>query len=187
MCGFSVHQHINIEIKAICSNQDRIRDILKIRHAKFLGKDHQFDTYYRVQHGRLKLREGHIENALIYYERENATGTKKSEVILYKIKQESQLKEILTAALGVLIVVDKQREIYFVDGNVKIHIDMVRDLGNFIEIEAIDTNGSIGEQRLLEQCREYIGLFGITEHELVDGSYSDLLLKNKTNKNGLVI
>ena len=102
-----------IEIKARCENPDKIRKILIARNAKFIGKDHQIDTYFKVNRGRLKLREGKIENYLIHYDRENAKGPKKSSVLLFKTDPGSSLKSILTKALGVLIVVEKQREIYW--------------------------------------------------------------------------
>ena len=66
--------HINIEIKAKSNNQDIIREILKSRNADFKGIDHQIDTYFKVNNGRLKLREGKIENHLIHYQRENKEG-----------------------------------------------------------------------------------------------------------------
>ena len=57
-------EHINIEIKAKCLNQIRIREIIKSHKADFKGIDHQIDTYFKVSSGRLKLREGNIENYL---------------------------------------------------------------------------------------------------------------------------
>ncbi|HFD33211.1 MAG TPA: CYTH domain-containing protein, partial [Gammaproteobacteria bacterium] len=53
----------------------------------------------------------------------------------------------LTAALGIFKIVDKQRRIYFI-GNVKFHIDEVKGLGSFVEIEAIDEDGNIGLEKL---------------------------------------
>jgi adenylate cyclase, class 2 len=167
---------IIIEIKAKCSNQNKIRDILTSHQALFKGTDHQIDTYFKVNHGRLKLREGNIENHLIYYERENTATPKKSEVTLFKTEPGSPLKDILIQSLGILVVVDKQREIYFID-NVKFHIDSVKDLGTFVEIEAIDDNGSIGKEKLHEQCQHYLDLFQINPPDLISVSYSDLLLK----------
>jgi adenylate cyclase class 2 len=167
---------IIIEIKAKCSNQASIRNILLTRNASFKGTDHQIDTYFKVNQGRLKLREGNIENHLIYYERENTATPKKSEVILFKTDPGSPLKGILTQSLGILVAVDKQREIYFID-NVKFHIDTVKDLGTFVEIEAIDDNGSIGKEKLREQCQYYLDLFQIQSSDLISFSYSDLLLK----------
>jgi predicted adenylyl cyclase CyaB len=167
--------HINIEIKARSSNHARIREILASKGADYKGRDHQIDTYLNVANGRLKIREGNIENSLVYYEREDIEGPKQSNVTLVRLSPHSGLKELLTKALGVLVVVDKQREIYFV-GNVKLHIDSVRGLGNFVEIEAIDEEGRFGRDKLLEQCQHYVDLFGISPSELISTSYSDLLL-----------
>lgn len=167
-------KNVNIEIKARCHDQNKVRDVLRSRSAVFIGKDHQLDTYFKAPHGRLKLREGNIENALIYYERKDDHGPKKSSVILYKDPGPA-LKDILTNAMGVLVVVDKQRDIYFIE-NVKFHLDIVEGLGAFVEIEAIDEDGRIGEAKLLEQCRFYLDLFQIEASDLIPSSYSDMLL-----------
>jgi len=167
--------HLNIEIKARTTEPDKIREILKSNSADFIGVDRQVDTYFNVASGRLKLREGNIDNHLIYYERENTMGPKKSSVMLYKNNPDSNLKELLTKALGVLVVVDKHREIYFI-GNVKFHLDNVVGLGTFVEIEAIDKEGTIGNEKLLEQCNYYLNLLLVSKEDLLATSYSDLLL-----------
>lgn len=167
--------HINIEIKARCNNSTRIRKILRSKRANFHGKGHQIDTYFKVPNGRLKLREGNVENYLIHYKRENKKGPKQSNVTLFKTSSDPLLKEVLSKSLGILVVVDKQREIYFI-GNVKFHIDNVKGLGSFVEIEAIDKDGSLGKDKLLQQCTRYIDLFHIEDRDLISVSYSDLLL-----------
>lgn len=169
-------KRLNIEIKAKCSNHEKIRSILKSHNADFKGTDHQIDTYFKVNNGRLKLREGNIENFLVFYERENKEGPKQSNVILFKSDPTSSLKEILLKSLEVLVAVDKQREIYFIE-NVKFHIDTVKNLGTFMEIEAIDSDGTFGKEKLFEQCENYFKLFDIPKDDLVSGSYSDLLLQ----------
>lgn len=176
--------HMNIEFKARCSNPGQIRKILKSRQARFIGTDHQIDTYFTVETGRLKLREGNIENSLIYYERSDTTKPKQSEVTLYRpnLSNISSLKEILKKSIGINVVVDKKREIYFID-NVKFHIDSVKHLehlgSTFVEVEAIDEDGSIGITKLEEQCQFYLDLFSISEKDLISKSYSDLLLIEK--------
>lgn len=171
--------HLNVEIKARCGNKDSVRSYLLAHKADYKGLDHQIDTYFKVASGRLKLREGNIENYLIHYERSNQEGPKESQVILYNSKPGSALKEVLTKALGVLVVVDKQREIYFID-NVKFHIDTIVGLGGFVEIEAIDEDGTIGRKKLHEQCSSYLAGLGIKDDELVSVSYSDLLMVEDT-------
>jgi len=174
---------LNIEIKARCHDPEHIRQILVQRNAIFKGNDHQIDTYFICKHGRLKLREGNIEHHLIHYDREDKAGPKKSMVTLYRSPSDSTLKEMLTKSLGILVVVDKKREIYFID-NIKFHIDIVKYLGSFVEIEAIDNTGEIGQYRLQKQCEEYIELFQIPLDDLIKVSYSDMLLKLR-NENPL--
>lgn len=165
-----------IEIKAFCKEQEKIRDILNSENAIFKGRDHQVDTYFNVPNGRLKLREGSIENNLIHYERSDQKGPKSSSVLLYKSDLDSNLKQILERSLGVLTVINKQREIYFID-NIKFHIDEVKDLGSFVEIEAIDETGTIAKEKLKEQCEHYLEKFALKNEDLVECSYSDLLIK----------
>jgi len=140
----------------------------------FQGEDHQIDTYFNVAKGRLKLREGNIENALINYDREDTADSKKSEIILYQHQPNKTLKEILTLQLGVKIIVDKKRKIYFID-NVKFHFDTVENLGTFIEVEAIDNSERFTIEELKEQCEKYYKFFELNKSDLIDKSYSDLI------------
>lgn len=169
---------INSEIKAKCDNQARVREYLVSQGADFKGTDHQIDTYFTVGRGRLKLREGSIENNLIFYERNDDAGPKQSTITFSPIEKGSSIRAVLEKALGVRVVVDKQREIYFI-GNVKFHLDKVEGLGTFMEIEAIDWDGKIGANKLREQCEHYAKELGITQIDLVIGSYSDLLLQKQ--------
>ncbi len=173
-------EHINIEIKASCSDPEKIRAILKEKGADFKGTDHQIDTYFHSRGGRLKLREGKIENNLIHYYRSNEEGPKLSEVSLFKSEPGSGLKDILVKSMGVMIVIDKMREIYFIN-NVKFHLDQVQDLGSFLEIEAINEPGDMDQSKLEVQCDQYLQLFEIESKDLIAVSYSDLLMeKNKS-------
>lgn len=168
--------HINIEIKASCTEPKRIKNILELQGADFHGIDHQIDTYFQARNARLKLREGNIENALIFYQRSDQSGPKQSDVILYHPSETASLKAALSAAIGVKVVVDKKRAIYFID-NVKFHVDEVQGLGSFVEIEAIDSDGSLGVAHLREQCDFYIQLLNIKDTDLLENSYSDMLLE----------
>lgn len=174
----SKQMHINFEFKAKHSAIGEAEKILLQQQPLFVGEDHQIDTYFNVPNGRLKLREGTIEQALIFYQRTNVAGAKQSNVILYKHPADAALKQVLTHSLGIKTVVDKRRRIYFID-NVKFHFDTVQDLGTFLEVEAIDKDGSIGTEKLQEQCRHYQRLLGVAEEDFVAESYSDLLLAKK--------
>ena len=168
---------INVEIKAVCSDPGRIMDLLRQMNAEFKGRDHQVDTYFKVTKGRLKLREGDIENNLIYYERPDMEGPKTSRCILLGTMAGDELKEILTEAMGVKVVVEKIREIYFI-GNIKIHVDEVGGLGTFVEIEAQGSGDEYSEEQLLLQCNMLKEQMGIGEEDLLHYSYSDMIMQN---------
>lgn len=167
---------LNIEIKARCDQPDRICNILREHNADFKGTDHQIDTYFDIPEGRLKLRQGTIESNLIFYKRNNQSGPKASTINLVPAEHPDKLLTLLDNALNTKVVVDKQRQIYFID-NVKFHIDQVKELGHFVEIEAIDEDGTIGEEKLRDQCQKYLKLFDISNDQLISYSYSDMLLE----------
>ncbi len=56
---------LNFEFKAKTEDLDDLEKKLLILNPTFIGEDNQTDTYFNVTQGRLKLREGNIENALI--------------------------------------------------------------------------------------------------------------------------
>lgn len=170
-----VSAHLNVEIKARCHNPSEKLLRLAALGADHQGEDHQVDTYFVVADGRLKLRQGNIENSLIHYARTDHSGPKESHVTLYQAAEAGQLLAVLSAALDLLVVVDKKRQILWID-NVKFHVDKVSGLGSFVEIEAIDLTGSIGRAELLRQCRSYMQNLGIEDSELEARSYSDLLM-----------
>ncbi len=168
---------LNVEIKAKVKNLSEARKYLLSQNADFRGTDHQIDTYFNTPKGRLKLREGNIECSLIGYHRENQAEAKRSDIGLQKLDPSTAqgIREALTMTIGQRVVVDKSREIYFID-NVKFHLDNVKGLGEFVEIEAIDSVGNIGEEKLREQCKNYQELLGIQTEQLLTHSYSELIL-----------
>lgn len=177
--GFLYLHHmpiLNIEFKARTNNLESLEKLLLEQKPEFIGEDYQIDTYFNVTGGRLKLREGNIENALIHYEREDFAGAKSSHVLLYQHQPDKTLKEILIKTLGIKTVVDKKRRIYFIN-NVKFHFDTVKNLGTFVEVEAIDRDGSIGKEKLQAQSDTYAALFAIQATDFCSISYSDMILQ----------
>jgi len=167
--------HLNVEIKARSTRLGEIRRRLLARNAAFKGTDVQLDTYFHCPHGRLKLRQGNIECSLIFYQRPDQAGPKPSQVHLYHPHGPVQdLYGALAAAYGIWREVRKSREIYFID-NVKFHLDTVEGLGTFVEIEAIDLAGDLGQAYLQAQCETYLALFEVQAEDLLEQSYSDLL------------
>jgi adenylate cyclase class 2 len=172
-------QGTNVEFKARMRDEKRVRAALKSLRPRVAGTDHQVDTYFNTPSGRLKLRQGNIENALIFYQRQNAAKVRPSHVLLCEFSDPAQtraLKKVLASALGIAAVVDKIREIYFVD-NIKIHLDRVRVLGKFLEVEAYVKEGSL--RRARKQAEQIKDLFGVIAEDILPHSYSDLILNRR--------
>jgi adenylate cyclase class 2 len=176
--------HLNVELKARCDDPERVRRVLADAGATFHGVDAQRDVYFTVPAGRLKLRRGTIERALVFYQRGDQAGSRRSAVTMARLEAmapelDQALEETLSAALGVHAVVEKRREIRFVD-NVKFHLDEVPGLGAFVEIEAIDLDGTRGEVRLRAQCETWQERLGLAPADLVADSYADFAALSST-------
>jgi homotetrameric cytidine deaminase len=136
----------------------------------------QRDTYFERARGRLKLREqdgGREAGArLIAYNRPDDEAARTSAYRLAEVAEPAAVREALDAAFGTLVVVEKRRHLLLYE-NVRIHLDDVRDLGSFVELEAVAAPDSdlSREHELVARLREELAL-----GEAVASSYSDLLL-----------
>lgn len=171
-------QHLNFEVKARTNRHAAIRAWLLANGAESHGTDWQTDTYFHLPPGagRLKLRQGNIENNLIHYHRANDAQARMSDVALSPVTDATSLKNILERALGILVEVHKRREIYFIQ-NVKFHLDELEGLGHFVEIEAIATSSAVSFQHLQAQCAHYMTAFEIESRDILAESYSDMLMQ----------
>jgi predicted adenylyl cyclase CyaB len=122
----------------------------------------------------LKLREIDDDTAqLVGYFRPDGIEAKLSDYRLTEVQDAQSLKQTLAAALGVLIVVDKRREIFLYD-NVRIHLDQVAGLGTFLEFEAV-----LSEQIDADHGQQQVAFlreqFGLLPADLLANSYAELL------------
>ena len=165
---------LSIELKARCEDLGRLRERCESLGAESQEPERQIDTYFRVAHGRLKLRESLRSGAeLIYYTRADVAGARESHYEIYQVEDAEGLKTILKRSLGVQGVVAKRREI-FVVGNVRIHLDKVQNLGTFVELEGVVDH----QAELLHIADEVRGMqqaLGIEAGSLVKESYADLI------------
>ena len=171
----------NIEVKARIDDHEPVRRILRDIGADFRGTDQQIDTYYRSARGRLKVRQGTIENCIVWYRRPNTAEPKQCDYRILTFPAESdasaELAVLLGEALETVIRVEC-REIYFL-GNIKIHLDSIEKLGCYLEIEAIGSPGMSPED-LQHQCEELLTRFEIPPSCLVECSYADLAMEYPT-------
>jgi len=169
-------EHEIMELKAKVHDLEVVRRRLTRLGALHVGTFRQIDVYFNALEGRLKLREVEGKNnaELIYYERENIAGPKRSNVFILKIQDPKVFKNLLKRLLKTSAIVEKIREIYRYQGT-QIHLDTVEKLGNFVEFErktAAGERATKKNQRILEKLMEKLG---INSESLEKLSYSDLI------------
>ncbi len=173
----------NIEIKA------RARDFNEIRARAAALADRpvqvisQEDTFFSVPQGRLKLRVRKPDPAqLIYYERPDQDGPKRSDYQIFETEDAEHLRLTLARALGIRGVVRKTRYLYLV-GQTRVHVDDVEGLGQFMELEVVlhpgqpDAEGQAIAHDLMLQL-------GVEPSDLLEGAYMDLLEQRQEPPNG---
>jgi adenylate cyclase, class 2 len=150
----------NLERKARCADLQAAAVALHRLGARYEDMLEQTDVYFRVPHGRLKLRTTTGQSAvLIWYERPDDPSASWSQYHLVPVSDPVALRAALAAALGERGEVRKRRALWLWH-NVRIHLDDVAGLGTFIEFEAVMTAGEedATAQARLEQLAAALGL-----------------------------
>ncbi|HUH95825.1 MAG TPA: class IV adenylate cyclase [Anaerolineales bacterium] len=164
----------NIEIKA------RARDFAELkRRAEALSDSTlevipQEDTFFVTLQGRLKLRVLAPARAqLVYYERPDREGPKRSDYFIFNTDDPENLKRVLELALGIRGVVRKTRYLYRI-GQTRVHLDEVEGLGQFMELEVVlrDDQSEAEGHRIAGDLMQKLG---IAPADLIEGAYMDLL------------
>lgn len=164
----------NIEIKARVTDLESLRKQVEALSDTAGELIPQEDTFFHTPSGRLKLRMMAPDNGqLIYYERSDKAGPKRSDYLISVTHEPESLEAVLSAALGVRGQVRKERWLYWA-GHTRIHLDRVEGLGTFIELEVVLQPGQSAEEgrRAAEALMQQLGL---QETDLIEGAYIDLL------------
>ena len=166
----------NIEIKA------RVRDFPELKRRAEALSDlpleviPQEDTFFVTPKGRLKLRVLAPDRAqLVYYERPDQDGPKRSDYFIFNTNDPENLKTALKLALGIRGVVKKTRYLYMV-GQTRVHLDDVEGLGQFMELEVVLRDDQSDEEGQAI-ANDLMKKLGIEPTDLIEGAYMDLLEK----------
>lgn len=163
----------NIELKLKIESFETLLPKIQ-REAKFTGTLHQTDTYFLLGSKRLKVREEENKSELIYYVRKNTENSKDSVYYVFRLNRRfvSFAKKALGAIFGTKKIVKKRRDLYLYE-NTRIHIDTVKDFGNFLELETVVKDEKQYADFAKEQER-IISLLGLREYQKISCSYSDM-------------
>jgi len=172
--GRVVRVLVNVEIKARVSDLNTMRDLVERVADGPAQVLIQRDVFFQTPRGRLKLRVlGPGEGQLVYYERQDKAGPRRSDYMIEPTADPSSLERLLGECLGVRGVVTKERRLYWA-GNTRIHLDHVEGLGEFLELEVMLKPGQSVEEGA-QRAHELMGQLGIGDADLVDVAYMDLL------------
>jgi adenylate cyclase, class 2 len=166
----------NIELKATDADPSASLEICRALGAEDCGTIAQRDTYFKVAHGGLKLREEQPGRPhLIQFERASEPQQRESQYRIVEVDDPDTLIAALTDVLGVRVVVAKRRRL-FLWRNVRIHLDRVQGLGDFIELEAVAPTDSdlVHEHELVAELRTALT---ITDERLIGLGYAERLLR----------
>lgn len=169
----------NLEIKVRTFNIEEIKKKVLEINADDFGLLHQVDTYFIVGEKRLKLREQKDKSYLVYYVRPNTLDSKfcKYTIINIPMYFTKITKQILSLIFGIKIIVNKTRNL-FIYKNTRIHLDEVKDLGLYAELETVIKNNDDTEE-LTKEHNFVIQTLGLDKLESIKKSYSDLLLSKE--------
>ena len=166
----------NLEIKAAVPSLAACRARLRrLREAAPHAMLRQTDWYFDVPRGRMKLREivtaGARTAELIIYRRPDTNRARTSRFVRLPAEECAATRRLLAGMFGVSVSVRKQREVWLY-ATARIHLDRVRGLGTFIEIEVVVSEGMRQARRVMTALRAALG---IEARDLVGPSYSDLI------------
>jgi adenylate cyclase len=164
----------NVEIKARVADPAALRArvaALATAPPVWIG---QRDTFFAVPRGRLKLRRfDDGTGRLIFYERDDTTGPKTSFYSMSTCPDAREMEAVLTRALGVRGIVEKRRELFMI-GRTRVHLDDVRGLGHFLELEVVLREGEPAADGDRE-AHDLMVKLGVPAAALVAPAYIDLL------------
>jgi homotetrameric cytidine deaminase len=162
----------NIELKAFDPDPERSLAVVLGLGARDRGVIRQRDTYFRVNSGRLKLREEEPGGAtLVQYDRVDSDEARESRYRLIPVDDPGELCRALESSLGVLAIVEKERHLLLWQ-NVRIHLDRVDGLGDFLELEGVATADSdLAEE--LDRVARLTEALDLVPERMLRNSYSD--------------
>jgi adenylate cyclase class IV len=115
---------------------------------------------------------------LIWYNRAQVAGPKKSDIIIVNVSTVPELHALLATMLGVKNHVEKRRELYLI-GRTRIHLDTLSDGRQFIEVEVVMRRRE-DPRSASKEAEEIKARLGIKDTDLIVGSYADMFTFTST-------
>ena len=161
---------VNLEIKVALTSHKKVKAVLKEIGAEFKGILTQKDIYYKSPGCLLKMRIQNDRTELIRYNRVESGDTRWSDydVILLSGKK---VPDFFNNILKTETVVQKKRELWLYD-NTRIHLDTVKGLGYFLELETLVLKGRKDAEK---RFNEMVKVLSLDFDRQIRSSYRNLM------------
>lgn len=164
----------NIELKLRVVSLEPFRLAARCLGLRQLADEWQRDTYFRCASGRLKLREFRDRQAeLIWYRRADQAEARASDYQIVPVSAAAELTQLLEQACGLRCVVVKHREVWLYH-NVRLHLDRVQRLGEYVELESV-VGPEVDEPLAWRRLRALLDQLPLADCPIESRSYADLL------------
>ncbi len=142
---------------------------LGLKPKEFLN---QKDVYYETKKGLLKLRIENGKDSLIKYLRDEKSKDRVSNYNVLKISDNSAEK-FFNDIFKIKAVVEKKRILYLYK-DTRIHLDKIKSLGNFIELESVVVKD---KKSAIKEFKEVAELLTLDTEKQIRKSNLDLILE----------
>jgi len=129
----------NLELKIKLDSHSAVIKRIKAIKAEHAGVLKQKDIYYKVKNGLLKLRSVNGRFEMIKYLRDEKGKKRWSDYEVLNM-QGKNVEKYFDDFFKIDVVVEKKRILYLYKGT-RIHLDTVKNLGTFLELETVVDKG----------------------------------------------
>lgn len=161
----------NLEVKIKLDTKNKIEKLCGDMNAEFRHLIKQKDVYYKYKNGLLKLRIENGTYSIIKYLRDEK-GKRWSDYEILKIEGKN-VEKYLSEVLTVEAVVEKARKL-FMYKDTRIHLDTVKNLGKFLELETVVTKN---KKHAEKEFAEVVNLLKLDMTKQIKSSYRNLIKK----------
>jgi len=168
---------VNLELKIRIDSLESLIERLKSINAKQDSVFLQKDIYYKIHNGLLKLRIENGLKTLIFYIRDEVSKNRWSDFNLLNI-EDNNAEQFLSKLFEVEEVVEKKRKLFWFN-NTRIHLDEVKELGNFLELETLVINGNTEAENRFD---EIVFLLNLDLSKQIKKSYKNLISESIGNE-----
>lgn len=163
---------LNLELKIKVDSHSELIEKIIDNGGKFVETLNQKDIYYSFKKGLLKLRVQNGEYELIKYIRNEKEGERWSDYSLLFLKGDN-IESYLADVFKIETIVEKDRKLYIYK-NTRIHLDNVKELGEFLELETVVKEITQSEARF--EFDEVVKFLNLDLNKQIRKSYRDLII-----------